>query len=86
MPVIDNSMSPQINEGSTVLFRAVDKYESGDIVIINNEWGESMIRRYRRKENIILFTADNPEYPTLRPDEGYHVVAKVIEVLTRRKV
>jgi SOS-response transcriptional repressor LexA len=83
----DNSMSPQIERGSYVVFtRDPDCSSSaGDIVVINNELGDSFVRRYRVRDNTPFFVADNPEYQALTPSDGYYIVGKVTDIWTRRE-
>jgi len=79
--VRDDSMSPALEYGDYALFLPEGKTEirSGDVVVVKNEWNELMLRRYREKEGEIFLTSDNPRYPTVKMDEKYRVVGKVIK-------
>ncbi|NOZ67971.1 MAG: helix-turn-helix domain-containing protein [Deferribacteres bacterium] len=74
-----DSMSPTFRDGDYVIFRPNEEIRSGDIVIVNNEWGESMIKRYREKDGEKFLVSDNPEYPTLKPNRHYQIMGKVIK-------
>ena len=80
------SMSPTIRDGDIVVFEPVPvNIYSGDIVIVRNEWGELMLKRYREKDGEVFLTSDNPEYPTVKPNENFRVVGKVLEAVTRKR-
>ena len=83
--VSGNSMSPAIKDGEYALFVETDGIHDGDVVIAKNEWNECMVKRYRVKDGKSLLTSDNPEYPTVEPNEHYKIIGKVIEIVTRRK-
>jgi len=82
-----DSMSPVIKDGDYVIFLAmpIDIF-SGDIVIVNNEWGETMIKRYRIKDNKPILVSENPEYPTIQPNEHYQILGKVISIWRKIKI
>lgn len=82
-----DSMSPVIKDGDYVIFlpMPIDIF-SGDVVIVNNEWGETMIKRYREKDGEVILTSDNPEYPSLKPNEHYKIIGKVISVWRKIKL
>lgn len=83
--VAGNSMSPTIKDGEYALFTQSETIKDGDVVIAKNEWNECMVKRYRLKEGKVLLTSDNPEYPTVEPNEHYKIIGKVIEIVTRRR-
>ena len=58
----DDSMVPLIKNGDYALFIPAQEAKSGDIVVVNNQWGETSIKRYREKNGRISFENDNPEY------------------------
>ena len=82
-----DSMSPVIKDGDYVIFLAmpIDIF-SGDIVIVNNEWGETMIKRYRIKDNKPILVSENPEYPTIQPNKHYQILGKVISIWRKIKI
>lgn len=45
--------------------------------MVNNEFGESMIKRYRVKpDGEVWLTSDNPEYPSFKPNEQYRIIGR----------
>ncbi|MFH2011709.1 MAG: S24 family peptidase [Pseudomonadota bacterium] len=80
------NMSPTIKDGDYVLFINNGDIKNGDVIVVNNEWGDSMIKRYREKEGDILLTSDNPEYPSYKPNEQYRIIGKVVGAWRNIKV
>ena len=80
------SMSPAIRENDYVIFKPVDEVKSGDIVLVNNEWSESILRRYCIKKSKIYLVSDNPEYPSVMHDNNYKIIGKVIAVWRKIKI
>jgi phage repressor protein C with HTH and peptisase S24 domain len=80
-----DSMSPEIRDGAYVLFTQNEEYKTGDILVVNNEWGETMCKRFREKEGRAYLSSENPEYPTVEANEHYRIIGKVIESWTRKK-
>jgi repressor LexA len=80
------SMSPAIRENDYVIFKPVDEVKSGDIVLVNNEWGESILRRYCRKNSKTYLVSDNPEYPSAMHNKSYKIIGKVIAVWRKIKI
>ncbi len=80
--VKDDSMGPNIKNGDCAQYLPNADYKDGDIVIVKNESGELMIKRYSTFPNgeKWLFT-DNPEYPSFRLDERYEIIGRVVELL-----
>lgn len=85
LKVKDGAMSPQIERGSYVVFVPATQCSMNEVVIINNEWGDSVVRRYRIRDGVISYAADNPEYPSLTPAEGYYIVGRVTDIWIRRE-
>jgi SOS-response transcriptional repressor LexA len=79
-----NSMGPNIIDGDYAIFVPDSNIINGDIIVVIDEWGESILKRYRTKEGKVLLVSDNPEYPN-RPAEMYKIVGKVIDVWRRVK-
>lgn len=74
-----DSMSPNIKDGDYVLFIPNGDIKGGDVVVVNNEWGETMLKRYRIKDGEVILTSDNPEYPSFKPNEHSKIMGKVIK-------
>lgn len=76
-----DSMAPAIRSGDYVIFvPGGDDVRNGDVVIVNNEWGESMCKRFREKDGEKLLVSDNPEYQAVQPNKNFRILGKVIKV------
>ena len=73
-------MAPTIRDGDLVIFNPGGDKKSGDIILVNNRWGEPILRRYRLKGDEVYLAADNPAYPPFRPDVGTRTIGKVVDV------
>lgn len=73
-------MEPNIKHDDYVLFVINQEIQAGDVVIINNEWGETMVKRYQIKGDEQFLISDNPEFPTFKANDHYRIVGKVIDV------
>ncbi|MDP2167943.1 MAG: XRE family transcriptional regulator [Thermodesulfovibrionales bacterium] len=74
-----DSMMPEIRDGDYALFLPTKDVKNGDIVIVANEYGEAMVKRFRVKDGKPLLESDNPEYPTFKPNKHYRIIGKVIK-------
>ena len=79
LKVRGDSMLPTIRDGDYVIFVPTTEVKSGDIVIVRNEWNEVVLRRYRVKNGEVLLTSDNPEYPTVKPNDEYRIIGRVVK-------
>jgi repressor LexA len=73
-------MAPTIKDGDLVIFRPNAEKKSGDIILVNNRWGEPILRRYRVKGEEVYLAPDNPAYAPFRPDDGTRTIGTVVEV------
>jgi repressor LexA len=73
-------MAPTIKDGDLVIFKPEAEKKSGDIILVNNRWGEPILRRYRRKGEEVYLAPDNPAYAPFRPDDGTRTIGTVVEV------
>jgi SOS-response transcriptional repressor LexA len=80
-----SNMGPNIKDGDYAIFSPHSDIQNGDIIVVNDEWGESTLKRYRTKDDEVLLSSDNPEYPTHRLIETYKVIGKVIEIWRKVK-
>jgi repressor LexA len=80
------SMSPMIRDGDYVIFMPGKNVRNGEMVVVNNEWDESILRRYRKKKGEVLLVSDNPEYPITRLNGQYEIIGKVIVVWRKVKI
>jgi repressor LexA len=73
-------MAPTIRDGDLVIFQPDAEIQNRDVVLVRNRWEEAIIRRYRLKENELIFSPDNPAYSSFKPDPNTKIVGKVIDV------
>ena len=73
-------MAPTIRDGDLVIFTPDADKKSGDIILVNNRWGEPILRRYRLKDSDVYLAPDNPAYAPFRPDDGTRTIGTVVEV------
>jgi len=73
-------MAPTIRDGDLVIFTPDGEKKSGDIILVNNRWGEPILRRYRLKDADVFLAPDNPAYAPFRPDDGTRTIGTVVEV------
>ena len=73
-------MAPTIRDGDLVIFKPNSEKKSGDILLVNNRWGEPILRRYRLKDQEVFLAPDNPAYAPFRPDTGTRTIGTVVEV------
>ncbi len=80
------NMSPAIRENDYVIFNPSANIENGDIIIVNNEWGESMLRRYCTRKSEVFLVSDNPEYQPVMFDGKFKIIGKVVAVWRKLKI
>lgn len=73
-------MAPTIRDGDLVIFKPNAERKSGDIILVNNRWGEPILRRFRMKDNEVYLAPDNPAYAPFRPDSDTRVIGTVVDV------
>ena len=73
-------MAPTIRDGDLVIFAPDREQKSGDIILVNNRWGEPILRRYRLKDSDVYLSPDNPVYSAFQPDSGTRTIGTVVEV------
>jgi repressor LexA len=73
-------MAPTIRDGDLVIFTPDGEKKSGDIILVNNRWGEPILRRYRLRDGEVYLAPDNPAYAPFQPDSGTRTIGKVVEV------
>ena len=78
-------MEPRIMEGEHVIFTLDYDLESGNVVIVNDEYGDSMVKRYKEKDGKQYLVSDNSKYDPVEPNGGYSIVGKVINSVLIKK-
>ena len=79
-------MSPTIRDGDLAIFSPGGEIKNGDIVLVNNRWGEAILRKYRLKDMEVFLVSDNPVYPPFKPDPETRMIGKVLEVWRKIKI
>lgn len=70
-----------IMDGDVVFFVEESQPAHNDVVVVNNEFGDSMLKRLKiREDGEYVLTSDNPRYEAVKPNEQYRIVGKVIDV------
>ena len=83
---IGDFMSPTIRDGDIVVIKPGSQPVSGDIILIVGQWGDSFLRRYRRRGNEVLCSADNSSYSTFRPEKNIKILGIVHAVWRKIKI
>lgn len=78
LKVTGESMEPGISHGDYVLFVIDQDAKHNDVVIVNDEFGDSMIKRLKEKDGEYLLVSDNPKYPTYKPNGHYRIMGVVV--------
>lgn len=78
-------MAPTLHDGDLVIFRECREFNNGDIVLLNNLWGETILRRYRIREDEVMLSPDNPLYRPFNLEKHTRIFGKVIEVWRKVK-
>lgn len=79
-------MSPTIRDGDLVTFSPGGNFKNGDIVLVNNRWGDAILRKFRLKGTEVFLVSDNPVYSPFKPDPETKMIGKVLEVWRKIKV
>jgi SOS-response transcriptional repressor LexA len=79
-------MAPTIRDGDLVTFSPAENIENGDIVLVNNRWGDAILRKYRLKGTEVFLVSDNPVYSHFKPDPETRMIGKVLEVWRKIKI
>lgn len=69
-----------IHRGDIVVFVGNKQPEHRDVVVVNTDCGESVLRRYIVEAGRVFLDADNPRYERITPNGGYRVMGVVIQV------
>ena len=79
-------MAPTIRDGDLVTFSPGEDLENGDIVLVNNRWGDAILRKYRLKDTEVFLVSDNPVYSPFKPDPETRMIGKVLEIWRKIKI
>jgi SOS-response transcriptional repressor LexA len=78
-------MAPTICDGDLVVISTEGNIENRDIVLVNNRWGEAILRRYRVVDSEVFLAPDNRAYAPFKKDSKLKVLGKVVDVWRRIK-
>jgi SOS-response transcriptional repressor LexA len=78
-------MAPTIQDNDLVLFRMGGEINNGDIALVKNNWGDTILRRYRLKEDGEWFVPDNNAYKPFQLPRS-HAIAVVTNIWRRMKL
>lgn len=79
-------MSPTIRDGDIVIIKPGNQAVSGEIILIVGQWGDSFLRRYRRRGDEVFCSADNSSYSTFKPDAKTKIIGIVHAVWRKIKI
>jgi SOS-response transcriptional repressor LexA len=79
-------MAPTIRDGDIVIIKPAMQPVAGDIVLIVGHWGDSFLRRYRRRGDEVFCSADNSSYSPFKPDANTKVIGTVHAVWRKIKI
>lgn len=77
---VGNFMAPTICAGDLVILTPASEVVPGEVVLLTNQWGEAILRRYRIKGGAVLYSPDNSSYKPFHPDGETRVLATVVAV------
>lgn len=79
-------MAPTICDGDLVIISQKGEIANRDIVLVNNRWGEAILRRYRVVGTEVFLSPDNHVYAPFQKDNKVKVLGRVMEVWRKIKL
>jgi repressor LexA len=79
-------MAPTIRDGDLVIFKAGDEIDNRSIVLMNNRWGEVILRRYRVRGDEGYFSPENTAYAPFKADADTRIFGTVVDVWRKVKL
>ena len=79
-------MAPTIKDGDLVIFKPGKAIGNRSIVLLNNKWGEAILRRCRVKENEVYFSAENSVYAPFKADANTRIFGTVVDIWRKVKM
>jgi SOS-response transcriptional repressor LexA len=77
------SMSPTVEDEETIVVCPDAPIRDKDIVVVTNEFGDVMLRRYRlANDGRPWLLSDNPQYGKVAPGPDYRIVGRVMMKVT----
>ncbi|MBI1920485.1 MAG: helix-turn-helix domain-containing protein [Geobacter sp.] len=79
-------MAPTIRDGDLVIFKADIEIRNRSIMLLNNRWGEIILRRCRIKGGETYFSPENSIYTPFKPDGSTRIFGTVVSVWRNIKI
>jgi SOS-response transcriptional repressor LexA len=79
-------MAPTIRDGDLVIFRPGSELANRSIILLNNKWGEVILRRVRVTGSELFFSAENTTYTPFNPDANTKIFGTVVGVWRNVKI
>ena len=79
-------MAPTIRDGDLVIFKPGGASDNRSIVLLNNKWGEAILRRCRVKGEEVYFSAENSVYATFQADANTRILGTVVDIWRKVKI
>ena len=79
-------MAPTIRDGDLVIFKPGTKMTNRSIVLLNNRWGEIILRRARITGRELFFSPENTTYAPFHPDASTKIFGTVVDVWRKVKI
>lgn len=73
-------MAPTIRDGDLVIFRPDRELRNKSIVLLNNRWGEIILRRCRMNGGETYFSPENAVYTPFKADSSTRIFGIVVSV------
>ena len=79
-------MAPTIRDGDLVTFKPGGDIGNRSIVLMNNKWGEVILRRCRVREGEVYFSSENSMYAPFQADTNTRIFGTVIDIWRKVKI
>ena len=83
---VGDFMAPTIRDGDLVIFRPGSEMANRSIILLNNRWGEVILRRARVTGRELFFSAENTTYAPFHPDANTKIFGTVVDVWRKVKI
>src|SRR6266480_1976283 len=79
-------MAPTIRDGDLVIFKPGKAIGNRSIVLLNNRWGEAILRRCRVKGDEVYYSAENSVYAPFKADANTIILGTVVNIWRKVKI
>ncbi|MCT4559279.1 MAG: transcriptional repressor LexA [Pelagimonas sp.] len=78
----DSMINAGINDGDVVVIRETSQADEGDIVVAQIEGYEATLKRFRRRDGMIVLQAENPAYePRVLPEGDVSIQGRLVGLI-----